>query len=93
MFPLNITGTVLIDMFPEISGGATALNNLFRCGMSAIFVSCLTRMEKNMSTGGTYTFMAGIGLLSIGMILLLMKKSDSILREAREKKLRSLQTP
>lgn len=90
MFPLNITTTVLVDMFPEISGGATALNNLFRCGMSAIFVSCLTKMETHMTTGGTYTFMAGIGILSTFLIIVLMRQSESILIEAREKKLRNV---
>ena len=88
MFPLNITTTVLVDMFPEIAGGATALNNLFRCGMSAIFVSCLTKMEHHMTLGGTYTFMAGIAALSTGLVLLLMKNSESILIKAREKKMR-----
>ena len=82
MFPLNITATVLVDMFPEISGGATALNNLFRCGMSAIFVSCLDKMEVSMSLGGTYTFMGGIGLLFSCLIVLLILKSDSILRKS-----------
>ena len=82
MFPLNITATVLVDMFPEISGGATALNNLFRCGMSAIFVSCLDKMEVSMSLGGTYTFMGGIGLLFSCLIGLLILKSDSILRKS-----------
>lgn len=88
MFPLNITTTVLVDMFPEIAGGATALNNLFRCGMSAIFVSCLTKMEDNMTLGGTYTFMAGIAAVSTGLVLVLMKNSESILIKAREKKMR-----
>lgn len=87
MFPLNITTTVLVDMYPEIAGGATALNNLFRCGMSAIFVSCLTKMETNMTLGGTYTFMAGIAFLATGFILVLMKNSESILMKAREKKM------
>ena len=81
MFPLNITATVLVDMFPEISGGATALNNLFRCGMSAIFVSCLDKMENSMSVGGTYTFMGGIGLLFSCLIVLLILKSDSMTRK------------
>ena len=75
-------------MFPEIAGGATALNNLFRCGMSAIFVSCLTKMEDNMTLGGTYTFMAGIAAVSTGLVLVLMKNSESILIKAREKKMR-----
>lgn len=87
MIPLNTASTVLVDMFPQMSGGATALNNLFRCGMSAIFVSCLTKMEKSMSVGGTYTFMAGISFVSLAFILLLMKKSEGILIQNRNKKL------
>jgi MFS family permease len=87
MFPLNITATVLVDMYPEISGGATALNNLFRCGMSAIFVSCLNKMESSMTVGGTYTFMAGISMLATMLIVILMRKSEKILIKARDKKL------
>lgn len=81
MFPLNITTTVLVDMYPQMSGGAVAMNNLFRCGMAAIFVSCLTKMENSMSTGGTYTFMGVLGMLFTGMIVVLMKKSSAIVQK------------
>lgn len=82
MFPLNIASTVLIDMYPEIAGGATALNNLFRCGMSAIFISCLDRMEDKMKIGGTYTFMGVLSLLFSSLFIVLIRKSQSIVNEA-----------
>ncbi|CAI8491624.1 putative transporter AQR1 [Pichia kudriavzevii] len=79
MFPLNTAVTVLIDMYPQIAGGATALNNLFRCGMSAIFVSCLNMMEDKMTVGGTYTFMAAISLLFLTVVLrLIIGNEDTI---------------
>lgn len=87
MCPLNIAGTVLVDMYPQISGGAIALNNLFRCGMSAIFVSCLDRMESSMTTGGTYTFMAGLSLIFTSLIIILMKKSEQILIRSQTKEM------
>lgn len=86
MFPLNITSTVLIDMYPEISGGATALNNLFRCGMSAIFISCLDKMEDKMKIGGTYTFMGVLCMLSSMLLVILLFKSQSIVNEAAKKR-------
>lgn len=84
MFPMNTTITILIDMHPHIAGGASALNNLFRCGMAAIFVSCLDLMEKSMTLGGTYTFIAGVGLLSTLMTIYLMAKSETLLMKAQQ---------
>lgn len=81
MFPMSVVNTVLIDLFPDITGGVTALNNLFRCGMSAIFVSCLTKMQSAMTIGGTYTLMMGLILASSPLIFLLMKESQEILNK------------
>lgn len=64
MYPLSVVGTLLVDMYPTMSGGATALNNLFRCGVSAIFVSCLDYMENKLTIGGTYTLMGAIIAIS-----------------------------
>ncbi|TID30816.1 hypothetical protein CANINC_000596 [Pichia inconspicua] len=83
MSPLNTTVTILIDMHPQIAGGVSALNNLFRCGMAAIFISCLDKMENSMSLGGTYTFISGVSLLFLSMTFYLMAKSESILLRAQ----------
>lgn len=81
MYPMSVVNTVLIDLFPDITGGVTALNNLFRCGISSIFVSCLSRMVDSMTMGGTYTLMMGLILMSSSLVFLLMKKSQHILNQ------------
>lgn len=81
MYPMSVVNTVLIDLFPNITGGVTALNNLFRCGMSAIFVSCLGKMTSAMTTGGTYTLMMGLILLSSCLVFVLMRESQDILNK------------
>lgn len=81
MYPMNVVTTVLIDLFPDITGGVTALSNLFRCSMSAIFVSCLDKMNDAMTIGGTYTFMMAINLVSSLLVIYLMKLSQEILNK------------
>ncbi|GMG39893.1 unnamed protein product [Ambrosiozyma monospora] len=88
MLPIAAINTLLVDLYPEMSGSASSLNNLFRCGMSAIFMSCLSKMNSKMTIGGTYSFMAGIDLVSISMILFLIHNSTSFLIKRQEKRLK-----
>lgn len=83
MFPLSVVVTLLVDMYPTMAGGATALNNLFRCGMSAIFVSCLDYMEVSLTIGGTYTLMGGLIILSTISIVWLMMISERMLKAGK----------
>ncbi|GME77307.1 unnamed protein product [Ambrosiozyma monospora] len=86
MFPMSAVNTLLVDLYPEMSGSAASLNNLFRCGMGAIIVSCLSKMNDKMTVGGTYSFMAGVNFVSISLILVLIRNSNSILIKRREKR-------
>ncbi|GMG38559.1 unnamed protein product [Ambrosiozyma monospora] len=88
MFPMSSVNTLLVDLYPEMSGSAAALNNLFRCGMSAIFMSCLSKMNSKMTIGGTYSFMAGVDVAGIFLILFLIHNSTSFLIKRREKRLK-----
>ncbi|GME74964.1 unnamed protein product [Ambrosiozyma monospora] len=88
MFPMSSVNTLLVDLYPEMSGSAASLNNLFRCGMSAIFMSCLSKMNSSMTIGGTYSFMAGIDFVSISLILFLIHNSTSFLIKRQEKRLK-----
>lgn len=86
MHPLNTAMTLMVDLHPEKSGASTSMNNLFRCGFGAIFISCLTDMNKAMTLGGTYTFMAGLCILCEVDILGLLKMGEKLLlSEARKK--------
>lgn len=68
MYPLNVASTLLVDLEPTQSGAASSLNNLFRCGMSAIFVSCLSKMNQSMGLGGTYTLMGSFCIVGIFLL-------------------------
>ncbi|ODV85018.1 hypothetical protein CANARDRAFT_176427 [[Candida] arabinofermentans NRRL YB-2248] len=85
MYPLNVASTLLVDLYPEKSGSASSLNNLTRCGMSAIFVACLSKMTASMNLGGTYTLMAGLDILGVGLIYYVIYKSDELMLAKRER--------
>ncbi|GMF08545.1 unnamed protein product [Ambrosiozyma monospora] len=86
MLPMSAVNTLLVDLYPERSGSAASLNNLFRCGMSAIFMSCLDKMNNKMTIGGTYSFMAGVDFAGIFLILFLIQQSIPFLINRREKR-------
>lgn len=67
MYGINCSLTLMIDLHPQNSGAATAMVNLYRCGLAAIMVSVLNLMNNSMTVGGTYTLMGG---LLIGGIVL-----------------------
>lgn len=64
MYTQISTSTLLVDLYPTMSGLSSALNNLFRCGTASILVSCLELMNQKMTIGGTYSFMAGLCIVS-----------------------------
>ncbi|VEU21197.1 DEKNAAC102184 [Brettanomyces naardenensis] len=80
MYPLNVASTLLVDLEPTQSGGASSLNNLFRCGMSAIFVSCLSMMNQSMGLGGTYTFMGCICIVGVCALQFMTYKGVKLLK-------------
>ncbi|VEU21199.1 DEKNAAC102134 [Brettanomyces naardenensis] len=85
MYPQMAAGTVLVDLYPERSGAVSSLNNLSRCAMSAIFVSCLSLMNNKMTIGGTYSFMGGLSVLCGLSMIVAVRYSDKLLRLRGEK--------
>ncbi|QPG77237.1 hypothetical protein FOA43_004644 [Brettanomyces nanus] len=77
LYPMNSASTLMVDLHPERSGSSTSLNNFYRCGLGAIFVSCLTKMNAAMGIGGTFTFMSGLCALSMGLIWLVLRRSEA----------------
>lgn len=86
MYPLTGAVTMLIDLYPEKSGSATSLNNFFRCGMSAIFLSCLSRMNNSMTIGGTYSLVSCLCALSSISVYCLILWSNRLLVKRRERR-------
>lgn len=65
---ISCVTTVLVDMFPDSAHSLALSLNVMRCLLSALFVGVLDKMEATMTVGGTFTFLAGLCLLSaIGM--------------------------
>lgn len=86
MYPQTATNTLLVDLHPESSGTVTSLNNLFRCGLASVFVSCISKMNTSLTIGGTYSLMAGICVISSICLPFVLRRSDSIIRERQTKK-------
>lgn len=92
MYTLNVAPTLLVDLHPRESGGSTSLNNLFRCGMSAIFVSFISKMNQSMSLGGTYTLMGGLCIIGIVILQVVMLDSKKLMEKKRLRELAYQQT-
>ncbi|VEU22197.1 DEKNAAC103218 [Brettanomyces naardenensis] len=86
MYPQIATGTVLMDLYPEGSSAVSSLNNLSRCAMSAVFVSCLSLMNNKMTIGGTYSIVgSGLSVLCGLSMVVAVRYSDKLLRLRGEK--------
>lgn len=64
MYYMTISTTMLVDLFPTQSSGATSCVNLTRCLTAAVFISVLSKMTQTMTVGGCYTLMAGLCLIT-----------------------------
>ncbi|VEU22680.1 DEKNAAC103761 [Brettanomyces naardenensis] len=86
MYPLGTVMTLMVDLHPHISAAATSMNNLFRCGLAAIFVSCLTKMNTAMTLGGTYSLMVGLSCVGGVVLYIVIWKSPELMAKkvARE---------
>ncbi|OUM54551.1 hypothetical protein BVG19_g3956 [[Candida] boidinii] len=84
MYPLTVSSTLLVDLFPAKSATATSLVNLARCGLSSIFIACLDKMVKHMTVGGCYTFMGAIVITANLMIFYLIHHSQEIMAKTQD---------
>lgn len=63
-FFLSTSSALLVDMFPGDSAAGQSCNNLARCLLCAAGLAALQKMMDHMTIGGTFTFMAGLCLVS-----------------------------
>lgn len=56
---LNVTSTLLVDLFPGDGAASQSCNNLARCLLCAAGLAAVDRMMNKMGTGGCFTLMAG----------------------------------
>lgn len=61
--------TLLVDLYPDKGSMLTSCLNLVRCLLAALFVGVLDKMTTAMGLGGTYSFLAGICLVSNVLLL------------------------
>lgn len=73
MAMIGINTTLVVDIFPSHSSAATAAVNFTRCVLGAIFIAALVSMNDALTVGGTFTLMAGLGVMSTLALLIPMK--------------------
>ncbi|ONH68571.1 putative transporter AQR1 [Cyberlindnera fabianii] len=85
---IGINMTLLIDLYPSKSSAASSSVNLTRCLAGALFVAVLTSMNDKLTVGGTFTLMAGLGVISTVLLLVPMKYGMKwgMEREERQKR-------
>lgn len=81
---LTMTVTLIVDLFPSRASTATGCLNLFRCAFSAIFIACLSKMTQHMKSGGVFTFLGSITLLSGGLLLLVIAHGKKLTHRRRQ---------
>ncbi|KAF8516742.1 major facilitator superfamily domain-containing protein [Hysterangium stoloniferum] len=64
---MNVSQTLLLDLFPTQGSSITAANNLIRCTMGAILVSIIDFILKAIGPGWTYTLLALICVVMFPM--------------------------
>lgn len=63
-FFLSTSSALLVDMFPGDAAASQSCNNMARCLLCAAGLAALQEMMDHMTIGGTFTFMAGLCVLS-----------------------------
>ncbi|RFU26052.1 hypothetical protein B7463_g10283, partial [Scytalidium lignicola] len=71
---IGVVNTFLVDLFPKKSASATAALNLARCLMGAGGTAGVLPVVHAIGAGWTFTLIAGIMILSLGFIILQMRK-------------------
>lgn len=83
-FFLSTSSALLVDMFPGDAAASQSCNNMARCLLCAAGLAALQEMMNHMTIGGTFTFMAGLCMLSNLCIIFVLvrygtKKADQTL--------------
>jgi multidrug resistance protein len=75
--------TLMIDLYPESPGTATAANNLMRCWIGAAAVAGIGPLLDNIGTGWASLIVAGIWLLFSPILLLVYNRGPQWREEKR----------
>lgn len=81
---LTMSTTLIVDLYPSKASTGTGCLNLFRCFMSAIFIACLTRMNKHMTYGGVFTFMGVFSAFASLLLYVLVGRGKQLSFERRK---------
>jgi MFS family permease len=71
-------GTYLVDAFPTYAASATAANTVFRSVGGALLPLAGPRMYETLDQGWGNTLLAGISLLTMGMIWVALKYGERL---------------
>lgn len=85
VFYITIGQCLMVDLFPDESSTASASVNVVRCLLCASGLAAVDKMITALGSGGAFTLMAGIVLVSWIGIFLEMKHGQRWDRERREK--------
>ncbi|RFU29929.1 hypothetical protein B7463_g6405, partial [Scytalidium lignicola] len=83
--PTLCFSTLVVDLFPERPGSATAANNLLRCWFGAGFVAAVGPLVDVIGFGWFYTLIAGIWALGTPIMWILCKFGPRWREEKRVK--------
>ncbi|VVT57565.1 uncharacterized protein SAPINGB_P005759 [Magnusiomyces paraingens] len=86
MFSFSLSSTLMVDLFPSESSSAAAAVNLSRGTICAVGISLVDRMDQAMGTGGTFSLMAGLMLLSWALNFYEIKNGPKYHQERLKKK-------
>ena len=81
----SVCSTLLVDVCPESAGRATAANNLVRCSLGAGASAVVGPMLASMGRGGCYTFVGGLWVVFVPLILGIMRWGKSWREEKRKR--------
>ncbi|KAH8816098.1 major facilitator superfamily domain-containing protein [Xylogone sp. PMI_703] len=83
--PTLCFSTLVVDLFPENPGSATAANNLLRCWFGAGFVAAVGPLADVIGMGWFYTLIAAIWTISTPLIWVLCRYGPRWREEKRVK--------
>lgn len=85
LFSFNLSSTLMVDLYTKEASSASAAVNLLRCLICAGGVSAVDRMNMVMGTGGTFTLMSGLMLLTWALNFFEIKNGPKFQKERIEK--------
>ncbi|CZR52649.1 related to MFS multidrug transporter [Phialocephala subalpina] len=87
---ISVVNTFLVDIFPKKSASATASLNLVRCLMGAGGTAAVLPVVNAIGIGWTFTLLAGIMVLTLGLVWCQMKWGAKWRKKRQEKETAAL---